>query len=578
MHISRPHREAAVAALTRRLSAPALRKLIPASMRRLVKEAEGLRPGRRTETAEELAHFLLDLYGTDLLAQTELREQLCLALDGDALLSLRDAAGLSAVTGSRRRIAAQVAGRKWYPGKWWARYFATAMGFPPVFAGLTAPASAPPYEDVEAYQRPPELHEYQKVLRDRVLELLQAPPSRNRAILSLPTGAGKTRIVVEALVTAMNRGMIERPYVLWIAQSDELCEQALDVFRQVWQAEGRPGDALRLYRLWGGRDLPDLEQGGVIVASIQKLYRTVQTDEEGEKELTALGRTLAVVVIDEAHHAIAPSYTRVLSAMGLDLSRRDGSPVPVLGLTATPYRSDSATERLSRRFHSNLLVPWPVDVNPVERLQRDGILARAVHEVIQTGREYTMTEVEARSLETFADFPDSFVRRIGADGVRNHAIVERLVEIDPSWPVLFFGCSVEHACAIAVHLRRSGIRAAVVTAGTSPAARRSIIEDFRTGRIQVLCNYGILTTGFDAPGVRVVVVARPTASSVLYEQMIGRGMRGPRNGGTDECLIIDFADNLERFGVQMAYTRFAEYWRNRPAARLSSGSGVTSVS
>lgn len=67
----------------------------------------------------------------------------------------------------------------------------------------------------------------------------------------------------------------------------------------------------------------------------------------------------------------------------------------------------------------------------------------------------------------------------------------------------------------------------------------------------MLCNYGVLTTGFDAPSVRCVVVARPTVSHVLYEQMIGRGLRGPAFGGTDQCLIIDVDDNIQ--------------WRNRPA-------------
>jgi len=76
----------------------------------------------------------------------------------------------------------------------------------------------------------------------------------------------------------------------------------------------------------------------------------------------------------------------------------------------------------------------------------------------------------------------------------------------------------------------------------------------------ILCNYGVLTTGFDAPKVEAVVIARPTDSPVLYEQMIGRGMRGPLNGGTVECRIVDLIDHIERFGGQMAYTRFLEYW------------------
>ncbi len=80
---------------------------------------------------------------------------------------------------------------------------------------------------------------------------------------------------------------------------------------------------------------------------------------------------------------------------------------------------------------------------------------------------------------------------------------------------------------------------------TRPAMRRSLIERFRRGELSVLCNYGVLTTGFDAPKVRCVVVARPTASPILYEQMVGRGMRGPEFGGTERCLVIDVNDNIQ---------------------------------
>lgn len=114
---------------------------------------------------------------------------------------------------------------------------------------------------------------------------------------------------------------------------------------------------------------------------------------------------------------------------------------------------------------------------------------------------------------------------------------------------------------MAVLLRRNGRSAAVVTGTTRRATRRYLIEEFRAGRVQVLCNFGVLTTGFDAPKIQAIIIARPTLSGVLYEQMIGRGMRGPRNGGTDYCVIIDMVDNIRRFQGQMAYTRMQDYWR-----------------
>lgn len=565
MHITEVEREMAVDCLVRYLPPATLKRLIPPNIRRLVSEVE---EEASQSQAREMAEFLVDLYGPDLLAKGDIREQLCQRLDRNTLLTLRDAAQIETFR-SRKQLAHMIAQRRWHPGKWWARVFAASIGMPPVFAGNPGDPPPPPYEDVEAYESLPPLYDYQKKLHDQVVELFRAPAHANRAILSLPTGAGKTRTVVEALITALIEGVLKGGLILWIAQSDELCEQAIGTFRRVWLMRGKKGEVLRLYRVWGGRPLPETVESGVLVASIQKLYQAVRHPEEHEQVLANWSRLLGAVVIDEAHHALAPSYTAVLEALGYRSGRRDTGPAPLLGLTATPYRSASETPLLARRFQGRLLTPWPATVNPIIELQSRGILARIEHEVVPTHTACEMTEAERAHFQTFAELAESFVKRIGLDPSRNQVILGRLLRLDPSWPVLFFGCSKEHATAMALLLRRRGVSAAVVTAETARATRRAIVEDFRSGRIRVLCNYGIFTTGFDAPNVRAVVVARPTTSVVLYEQMIGRGMRGPRNGGTSDCLVIDFSDNLERFGVQMAYTRFVEYWQPRGLVQSS---------
>ena len=79
-------------------------------------------------------------------------------------------------------------------------------------------------------------------------------------------------------------------------------------------------------------------------------------------------------------------------------------------------------------------------------------------------------------------------------------------------------------------------------------------------KINSLLNFGVLTTGFDAPNTEYIVICRPTTSAILYEQIVGRGLRGPKFGGTEECTIIDFADNINRLGAPLAYQRFSEDW------------------
>ena len=106
-----------------------------------------------------------------------------------------------------------------------------------------------------------------------------------------------------------------------------------------------------------------------------------------------------------------------------------------------------------------------------------------------------------------------------------------------------------------------GIRAAHVDGEIPKGRRGAIINEFRKNKIQILCNYGVLSTGFDAPKIDVVFISRPTASVVLYSQMIGRGLRGPSIGGTEECKIVDLIDNITGFGNEdKVYEYFDEYY------------------
>ena len=93
--------------------------------------------------------------------------------------------------------------------------------------------------------------------------------------------------------------------------------------------------------------------------------------------------------------------------------------------------------------------------------------------------------------------------------------------------------------------------------------RRHIVNEFKNGSISVLFNYGVLSTGFDAPNINTVMIARPTTSIVLYSQMVGRGMRGRSVGGSEKCLLIDVKDNFENFGKpQDVYNFFDDFWDN----------------
>jgi superfamily II DNA or RNA helicase len=575
MELSPTDRAAVIAALERQLTPAALRAVLreeEGGPRRrkgvewMIAEAEARDQRLRSRLPNaELAPFLVDLKGADLLSSRSLRRKLVEAADPRQLQDLHEYPSQLRGRRGRGSIVNAIANRNWHPGKRWAKHFVRSLGLPSVLAGIEGPKAEPALLEVEPFRPLPPLEDFQDELRRQVLDVIDSGPGQNRGILTLPTGAGKTRTATEALTEWLQSN--DGRAIIWIAQSEELCEQAVQAFREVWVDRGGrlngPREPLVIGRLWGGgRRLRS--DAAITVASIQKLHAIYRQDDEDvrREDLEEFKDRLAVVLVDEAHRVLAPTYGQVLRFLGV-LDGRSGSKIPLLGLTATPYRGiDDETKALANRFHGRLLTSSLLGDDPIGELRRRQILSSPVHSVMEHGGRAISLSDDPRYVEHFErfnDFHPDLLRRLGEDVSRNRRLLDLLLQIPSDWPTLFFGCSVEQATAVALLLRRAGRSAGIVTGETRMATRRHRIEQFRAGDLSVLSNYGVLTTGFDAPLVRAVVVARPTTSPVLYEQMIGRGMRGFQFGGTDECLVVDIEDNI-RFDGQMAYTRYSSYW------------------
>jgi superfamily II DNA or RNA helicase len=112
-------------------------------------------------------------------------------------------------------------------------------------------------------------------------------------------------------------------------------------------------------------------------------------------------------------------------------------------------------------------------------------------------------------------------------------------------------------------LTQEGVKAKSVTGETFSNDRRQAVQDFSDGNLEVLINFNIFSTGFDDPTIDCVIIARPTFSVVLYSQMVGRGLRGPRNGGTENCLLINVIDNIVNLpDIENACNFFDREWEN----------------
>ena len=410
----------------------------------------------------------------------------------------------------------------------------------------------------------PALHDYQAFISEELRAVLlevQSDGRRAKAMVELPTGAGKTRVATQTILQLFIDGHLKGP-VLWIAQSQELCEQAVQTFSEVWRGlctDLRVDVPLTIGRLWEGNDVhePDTELS-VTVATDAKLEVVLNSPEyEWLSEATA-------VFVDEGHVAgTSTRYTRLFTWLGVDGRSWKR---PLVGLSATPFKGTSvqATDQLAARFGRRKLAAF--EENSYQELVSRGVLARVKHAVLQ-GAVVHLSETEEQEAKRTNRVSGQVLDRVAADHARMAVLVDSIMELPPERgrSVLVFTPNVLSAQVLAATLRFRGVDAASVSGQTGRQERRDVIDRFKNEEIQVLANCDLLTQGFDAPGVTALYIARPTFSPNAYIQMAGRGLRGPRNGGKEECLIVDMADNFGSADINnlLGYRDYEELWQEQ---------------
>ena len=275
--------------------------------------------------------------------------------------------------------------------------------------------------------------------------------------------------------------------------------------------------------------------------------------------LAHLAHCASTVIFDEAHQAIAETYSFITEQLSSARS-------PLLGLTATPGRTANFTDddyKLADMFnHKKVSIDPKGHGNPVTYLIQNRYLADPRFVPISYESDTAIAD-PGFGLDYSTDDLDN----LGRNYERTRKIIELSEGAATRHPRTIVFCpSVQSALECARIFQVKGVKTGVVTANTSKEERRSIIGAFRSESREnmVVFNYGVLTAGFDAPRTRCVVIARPTTSLVLYSQMVGRAMRGPRVGGNPKGEILTVVDtNLPGFGsVTDAFTNWEELWSN----------------
>ena len=424
---------------------------------------------------------------------------------------------------------------------------------PAFFDNEPATSETPKYIS-KAYKT---LKDYQYQCLKDTSQLLQH--NMSRALLQMPTGSGKTRTASEIIAQHLNEKTEKSRQVVWLANTRELCEQAIQCMNELWDHVGLK--TCRFNRLWDGNliKIPDWSDNECTftVGSLQTLHSILSRQ---PNEFSDLFFQTSLVVVDEAHIAVAPTYSEVIRSIS------KSSECKILGLTATPKRNDlDGTTALSDLFFNQIASLEDPDRrrdNTIAYLRSIKVMSEAFHQEINHPSNINLSASERSSINNGNDIPLKLLKKLGADFERTTNIIVKLRNLlEQNAKIIYFAPSVQNSFIVSAILNFLNYSSVHISSDTSPKMRDALIEGFKSNKFQIMCNYGVLATGFDAPKIDVVCIARPTTSPVLYSQMIGRGMRGPKVGGTEQCVILEVTDNFIGLGTQdLLYKQFKEYW------------------
>jgi len=334
-------------------------------------------------------------------------------------------------------------------------------------------------------------------------------------VIAVPTGAGKTKIMGGFIYKYLEVKPADK--ILIISNTEDILKQDHEAIKRFF-----PGIIIGLYS--AGLNSRTVQK--ITVGGIQSIYNKPE-----------LFRDFNVIIIDEAH-TIPPKnssmYMKFFNAI---------PGVRHIGLSATVYRMGTGYIYQGDKALFNKLSYDLSSMDDFNKLVEDGYLSELIS-------KRTDLEMDTKGVKTTGgDFNQKDLSvKFDRDGITQDAIKES-IEFGQhnykSW--LIFAIDIKHADHIAEELNRRGIKTRALHTGTKKD-RPEIIRQFKAGEIRALSSVGMVTTGFDAPNIDLIILLRPTKSAVLHVQMIGRGLRKSPETDKTHCLVLDFAGNTKRLG------------------------------
>lgn len=369
-------------------------------------------------------------------------------------------------------------------------------------------------------------------------------------LVVMPTGSGKTYTAVNWL---LNDAVVKGYRVIWLVHRQELVEQTFMEFRkQAPTLKGTGVKKLRIIPVSGmhlGMNMACRADVNVCsIASVANKYGY----RFSERMLGVPGKNKCVVVIDEAHHAVSASYRKVITRI-----QKLNPAMVLLGLTATPTRmNQSELQRLQSIFNINKNLANKIGYRgyvyevTLKQLLMSGFLAQPRYQSVKTeinGEvEFNLTEGDKLFFEQFGELSERLKDQIAKSSARNKLIVKQYLDNkDIYGKTIVFAVNQMHAETLCNEFKNAGVACDFAVSSRKDA--QQVIRNFKENKFNVLINVQILTEGSDVPDIHTVFLTRETNSESLLMQMIGRGLRGEKAGGTKDAYIVAFHDIWDSF-------------------------------
>lgn len=374
-------------------------------------------------------------------------------------------------------------------------------------------------------------------------------------MIVLPTGGGKT---YTASMWLLRNALDQKKKILWIAHRQMLLDQAAESFQKFAYSEVIPHIPSFQYRIVSGASTHDRTidiqpTDNLLIMSKDSIGRNLQCLDrwlKGEKEV--------FLIVDEAHHSTAKTYRKVI-----DYVKTKVSNVKLIGLTATPFRTADEEQGLlakiyedglqgGKAVHGNIGITYQIGL---KELINRRILSKPIFESYYTDEMYgeSLGLNGWESIQRLDVLPEDVAGQMADSAARNKLIIQTYKAKEKEYgQTIVFAINVVHAIHLSALFNKEGIKSEFIVSDVKDSVtgvrisredNERKLEEYRAGKVKVLVNVNILTEGVDLPQTKTVFLARPTVSTILMTQMIGRALRGEAAGGTSLAYIVSFVDN-----------------------------------